>query len=562
MAINTPNEMPVVALRGRVLFPNTIATFDAGRIVSLSAIKRASEMDMRLFVCAQKDAAKTDVTPEDIYEVGTVVKIKQITRLPSNSVRLQVEGLYRARARRIYLDGTFLSVVDEIKTVRSDSTLEEAYFRTAKDILRDISSSENHFSKEAISQLESCSDPDVLVNIAAHNMPLKTEVKQEILERERIVDRLRLIEKCLNDELEIMRLERKIHATVRQNIDKNQKEYFLREQLKAIHAELGDDEEEKDELRQKILEKGMPDEVEQKALKELSRMGRMHASSPEYNVIRLYLDWLLDIPWTEQTTDTENLSDAVKILNEDHYGLEKIKERITEYLAVLKLTGGMNAPILCFIGPPGVGKTSIAQSVARALGRNFVRMSLGGVKDESEIRGHRKTYIGSMPGRIITALKNSGSINPVFLLDEIDKLSSDMRGDPASALLEVLDPAQNSTFRDRYLEVPYDLSKILFITTANSLDGIPAPLLDRMELIELNGYTQEEKVEIAKRYLIPKKRSANGLEEADICLNEAALNAIIAGYTREAGVRTLERRIDTVCRKVAVKKASENFVQK
>ncbi|MBE7088948.1 MAG: endopeptidase La [Clostridiales bacterium] len=560
MAINTPNEMPVVALRGRVLFPNTVASFDAGRIASLAAIKRASEMDMRLFVCAQKDAGKTEISPEDIYEVGTVVKIKQITRLPSNSVRLLVEGLYRARARRIYMDGTFLSVVDEIKTIRSDSTLEEAYFRTAKDILKDIASSENHFSKEAISQLESCSDPDILVNIAAHNMPLRLQVKQELLERERIVDRLRIIEKCLNDELEIMRLERKIQATVRQNIDKNQKEYYLREQLKAIHAELGDDEEEKDELRQKILEKGMPEEVEQKALKELSRMGRMHSSSPEYNVIRLYLDWLLDIPWTEQTTDTQSLSDAVKILNEDHYGLEKIKERITEYLAVLKLTGGMNAPILCFVGPPGVGKTSIAQSVARALGRNFVRMSLGGVKDESEIRGHRKTYIGSMPGRIITALKNSGSINPVFLLDEIDKLSSDMRGDPASALLEVLDPAQNSTFRDRYLEVPYDLSKILFITTANSLEGIPAPLLDRMELIELNGYTQEEKVEIAKRYLVPKKRTANGLEEADICLNEEVLNAIIAGYTREAGVRSLERKIDTVCRKVAVKKAGENFL--
>lgn len=302
----------------------------------------------------------------------------------------------------------------------------------------------------------------------------------------------------------------------------------------------------------------MPQEVEEKALKELSRMSRMQTSSPDYNVLRMYLDWLLDIPWNEKTEDTESLSDAVKILNEDHYGLDKIKERITEYLAVLKLTNGLNAPILCLVGPPGVGKTSIASSIARSLGRKFVRMSLGGVKDESEIRGHRKTYIGALPGRIIAGLKNAGSANPVFLLDEIDKLSSDMRGDPASALLEVLDPAQNSTFRDRYLEVPYDLSKVLFITTANSVDTIPRPLLDRMELIELGGYTAEEKREIAKRYLVPKKRAANGLEEGQLSFDDGALDEIINGYTMEAGVRHLEREIDAVCRKAAVRTAEGN----
>ncbi|MBO5327942.1 MAG: endopeptidase La [Clostridia bacterium] len=559
MAQLRTDELPVLALRGRVVFPDTIITFDAGRLISLAAIKRASDQDMRLLVCAQKHAETDDITTEDIYEVGTVVKIKQITKLPSNNVRVQVEGLYRARARKIRLDGSLVAVADEIASVHSDPVLEEAYFRTAKEILREVATTENRFSKEAISRMETSVDPDILINIAANSLPLKLEVKQELLEREKVVERLRLLEKCLNDEIEIMRLERKINAAVRQNIDKNQKEYYLREQLKAIHAELGDDEDEKEELTKRIKEKGMPEEVEQKALKELFRMGKMHSSSPEYNVIRLYLDWVLDLPWTEQTTDTEKLTDAVKILNEDHYGLEKIKERITEYLAVLKLTGGMNAPILCFVGPPGVGKTSIATSVARSLGRKFVRMSLGGVKDEAEIRGHRKTYIGAMPGRIITALKNAGSINPVFLLDEIDKLSSDMRGDPASALLEVLDPSQNSTFRDRYLEVPYDLSKILFITTANSVDTIPAPLLDRMELIELNGYTQEEKKEIAKRYLVPKKSQANGLIEGDISFNDDALNEIISGYTLEAGVRTLERRIDGVCRKVAVKKAEGNF---
>lgn len=559
MAEIITNELPVLALRGRVVFPGTIVSFDAGRLISLAAIKRASEQDMRLLVCAQKNSDLEDITPEDVYETGTVVKIRQITKLPSNNVRIQAEGLYRARARRIRLDGTLVSVADELKPVHGDPTLEEAYFRTAKDILREIATTENRLSKEAISKLERCTDPDELVNVAAHNLQLRLETKQEILEKERVVDRLRLVEKCLNDELEIMRLERKINATVRQNIDKNQKEYYLREQLRAIHSELGDDEEEKDELEAKIKARKMPEEVEKKALKELFRMSKMQPSSPDYNVLRMYVDWLIDLPWTEQTADTENLADAVKILNDDHYGLEKIKERITEYLAVLKLTGGMNAPILCFVGPPGVGKTSIAQSIARSLGRKFVRMSLGGVKDESEIRGHRKTYVGSMPGRIIAALKNAGSVNPVFLLDEVDKLSSDMRGDPASALLEVLDPAQNATFRDRYLEVPYDLSKILFITTANSLDTIPAPLLDRMELIELSGYTSEEKREIAKRYLVPKKRAANGLEEGDLTITDGALDAIVTGYTLEAGVRSLERRVDAVCRKAAVKKAEGQF---
>lgn len=559
MAQIKTDELPILALRGRVIFPDTTVSFDAGRLISLSAIKRASEQDMRLLICTQKNPDSENITVDDLYDVGTVVKIKQITKLPSNNVRVQVEGLYRARARRIYLDGSLVAVADEIPSVHSDETLEEAYFRTAKDMLRDISTSDPRMSKEIITCLESCSDPDVFVNIAAHGLQLKTEIKQELLEKERVVDRLRLLEKCLNDEMEIQRLERKINASVRQSIDKNQKEYYLREQLKAIHAELGDDEDEKNELESKIKEKGLPEEVEKKALKELFRLSKMNSASPDYNVIRIYLDWILDIPWTEKTQDTENLADAVKILNDDHYGLDKIKERITEYLAVLKLTDGMNAPILCFVGPPGVGKTSIAQSVARALGRKFVRMSLGGVKDESEIRGHRKTYIGAMPGRIINGLKTAGSANPVFLLDEIDKLSSDMRGDPASALLEVLDPAQNSTFRDRYLEVPYDLSKVLFITTANSVDTIPSPLLDRMEIIEINGYTQEEKIEIAKRYLVPKKRQANGLIESDICFNDGALTEIISGYTMEAGVRTLERRIDAVCRKVAVKKAEGSF---
>ncbi|MDE6505405.1 MAG: endopeptidase La [Clostridia bacterium] len=556
MARTKTEDFPVLALRGRVIFPDVTVSLDVGRIESLTAIKFATDNDSTLFAVAQKNSESAEIKPEELYLVGTVVKLKQVTRLPGNNIRITVKGLYRAAARSYELvNGAYVAVVDELKSVSGSEDLEEAYFRTAKNVMRDISLTDTRISKDTVSALDRCSDPDEFVNIAAHNLSVRLETKQELLELFRVSERLKRIGEVLNDELEISRLERKINSTVRQNIDKNQKEYYLREQLKAIHAELGDDEEEHDELERKIKMKNMPEEVEAKALKELSRMDKMQTSSPETNVLRLYLEWLLDIPWTEKTEDTQNLKDAVKVLNDDHYGLEKIKERITEYLAVLKLTGGLNAPILCFVGPPGVGKTSIAASVARALGRKFVRMSLGGVSDESEIRGHRKTYIGSMPGRIINGMKQAGTINPVFLLDEIDKLSSDMRGDPASALLEVLDPAQNSTFRDRYLEVPYDLSKVLFITTANSLDSIPRPLLDRMEVIELNGYTQEEKREIAKRYLVPKKREANGLKEENLAFDDGALDEIISGYTMEAGVRNLERNIDAVCRKAAVKYA-------
>jgi ATP-dependent Lon protease len=548
-------EYPLLAIRGRVIFPNTTTVFDVGRLISLTAVRNATDRNSRLFICLQKDATKEDITPDDVYTVGTVVKIKQIIRLPGNNVRLTVDALYRATARQIdFDDGSFIAVTEEINSIHGDPSLEEAYFRTAHSIMREVaSSSDSKISKDTALALDKCDDADAFVNIAGNCLPMPLEQKQKLLECEKVIDRLSIVDKILNDELEISRLEKKISTTVRQNIEKSQREYYLREQLKVIHNELGDDMEERDVLEQKIKDKHLPEQVEEKALKELSRMSKMQTSSPDYNVLRIYIDWILDIPWSEQTEDTEKLADAVKILNEDHYGLEKIKERITEYLAVLKRTGGMNAPILCFVGPPGVGKTSIASSIARALGRKLVRMSLGGVKDEAEIRGHRKTYIGAMPGRIITGMKNAGSINPVFLLDEVDKISSDLRGDPASALLEVLDPAQNSTFMDRYLELPYDLSKVLFITTANSLDTIPAPLMDRMEIIELSGYTLEEKREIAKRYLIPKKRTANGLSEKEISISDKAIDEIIDGYTMEAGVRTLERTIDAVCRKVAVK---------
>ena len=552
----TTNIFPVIPLRGKVAFPHTTIVFEVGREMTVKAINRASTGDKLVLILTQRDTEKTEISPEDVYMVGCVARIKQVAQLQGGAMRVSCEGLYRARARTVSLEGGhFSAVCDPIASVSGDYTLQEAYFRTAKALAQDVFA-DNKTVKDLASKLSSLESADEFVDLTTSAMRVKLDVKQEILEEAKVVDRLRLLEHCLNEELEIGKLERKIANSVRQNIDKNQKEYFLREQLKAIHTELGDDEHEADEYRARVLEKCLPQDLEIKCLKEIDRLSKMPSSAAEYTVIASYLDQVLSLPWTEETQDTELLSDCAKVLDADHYGLEKIKERITEYLAVLKLTKSMKAPILCFVGPPGVGKTSIAQSIARSLGRKFVRMSLGGVKDEAEIRGHRRTYIGAMPGRILYGMKNAGSINPVFLLDEIDKITADMHGDPASALLEVLDPEQNVSFRDRYLEYPYDLSKVMFITTANSLDTIPGPLRDRMEIIELSGYTLEEKSEIAKRYLIPKQLEQNGLTEKNAKFSDAGIRLMIEGYTREAGVRTLERTVGSVCRKIAVQYAS------
>ena len=558
--VNT-NLLPVVPLRGKVAFPHTSISFEVGRKMTLKAVDRASKNGDRLIlILTQRETEKDEITTKDLYTVGCVAKIKQIAQLTGGAIRVLCEGLYRAKARVLSVDeadGCFTAVADGLTTRRADEVLEEAYFRTAKELVKDVLSTDGKLPKETASKLERITDPDEYIHVALSSMRVRLDIKQAILEEERIVERLKQFERCLNDELEISKIEKKIATAVRQNIDKNQKEYFLREQLKAIHSELGDDGKEEDEYRQKVLEKGLPQDLEIKCLKEIDRMGKMQPSSPEYTVISGYLEQVLALPWTEETEDTELIAECTKVLEADHYGLEKIKERIVEYLAVLKLTGTMKAPILCFVGPPGVGKTSIAQSIARALGRKFVRMSLGGVKDEAEIRGHRRTYIGAMPGRILYGMKNAGSINPVFLLDEIDKITSDMHGDPSSALLEVLDPEQNTTFRDRYIEYPYDLSKVLFLTTANSLETIPGPLRDRMEIIELSGYTLEEKTEIARRYLVPKQLAANGLTDNNAAFTVEGLRTAIEGYTREAGVRTLERTVGTLCRKVAVKYADD-----
>ena len=561
--LQTTNQLPVIPLRGKVAFPRTSVAFEVGRTVTLNAIQKATATDKLVFILTQRKTETTDITPDDLYTVGCVAKIKQVAQLTGGALRVLCEGLYRAKARSVNLDGgIFQAVTDPIFTIHGDEVLEEAYFRTAKALVKDVLSADGKISKETLTKLEKCEDAEEYMDTALSNMRVRLEIKQKILEEQKIIERFKQFERCLNDELEISKIEKKIANSVRQSIDKNQKEYFLREQLKAIHSELGDDGKEEDEYRAKILEKHLPQDLEVKCLKEIDRLGKMPSSSAEYTVITGYLDQVLALPWTEETKDTESLKACIKVLNADHYGLEKIKERITEYLAVLKLTGTMKAPILCFVGPPGVGKTSIAKSIARALDRKFVRMSLGGVKDEAEIRGHRRTYIGAMPGRILYGMKNAGTINPVFLLDEIDKITSDMHGDPSSALLEVLDPEQNPTFRDRYLEAPYDLSKVLFITTANSLDTIPGPLRDRMEIIQLSGYTMEEKLEIARRYLIPKQLAANGLTADRAKFTDEGIRTAIEGYTREAGVRTLERTVGTLCRKIAVQYADDKTLPK
>ena len=545
--------LPMIALRGKVILPNVYTSFDVGRIKSLAAVNAAVDSENPLvFVSAQKDAKIENPSLSDVFEIGTVCRIKNVTRMPGDNIRVNVNALFAAKIVTSEDNDKYFTVT--VKELEDDftDTETEAYLRIVKTELTNFLSQPNvKANKEVFSNVLALDKPLEFVYAATYNMNFKEGDKQRILEIPDTKTKLYEFLNLLVQEIEIAKVEKTIAEKVKINVEKSQREYYLREQLKAIHSELGDDEDELENLKQRILDKKMPSEVEEKALKELSRMDKMNPSSPDYTVLNTYLDWLLDLPFNEESKDRESLLDAEAILEADHYGLEKVKERIVEYLAVLKLTGKVGGSILCLYGPPGVGKTSIAKSVARALDRKFVRMSLGGVKDEAEIRGHRKTYVGAMPGRIMYAMKDAGTCNPVVLLDEIDKLSSDLRGDPASALLEVLDPEQNSTFRDRYLEIPYDLSKVLFITTANSLDTIPSPLLDRMEVIELSSYTRNEKAEIAKRYLVPKEIEKNGLDSKKIEFTESGVYRLIDGFTREAGVRNLEREIGGVCRKAA-----------
>jgi len=496
-----------------------------------------------------------DPKEDDIYSVGTVAKVKQMLKLPNGTLRVLVEGLHRAEVVEFIEEENVVQVSIKTVTEEVEGDLEEkALMRTLLEHFEQYIKVSKKVSNETFATVADVEEPGRLADLIASHLPIKTKQKQEILEIVSVKERLHTLISIIQDEQELLSLEKKIGQKVKRSMERTQKEYFLREQMKAIQTELGDKEGkggEVEELREKIEQSGMPEETTKAALKELDRYEKLPASSAESGVIRNYIDWLLALPWTEATEDMIDLVHSEEILNKDHYGLEKVKERVLEYLAVQKLTNSLKGPILCLVGPPGVGKTSLARSIATSLNRNFVRVSLGGVRDESEIRGHRRTYVGAMPGRIIQGMKKAKTVNPVFLLDEIDKMSNDFRGDPSAALLEVLDPEQNHNFSDHYIEEPYDLSKVMFVATANTLSSIPGPLLDRMEIISIAGYTELEKVHIAREHLLPKQLKEHGLRKGNLQVRDEALLEIIRYYTREAGVRTLERQIAKVCRKAA-----------
>ncbi len=550
-------RLPLLPLRGLTIFPYMVLHFDVGRPKSIAALEAAMVNDQEIFLSSQVDSKIDEPDQNEIYEVGTIAKIKQMLKLPGDTIRVLVEGLERGKILDYVKDEPYYEVdlITPIKYNYRDMELEmEAVARSVLSVFEKFVKLSSKVSPEILLTVTSLDDYDRLADIIAANTLVKTEDKQRVLEAFDPVDRLENLYEILTREIEILEIENKINLRVRRQIDKVQREYYLREQIKAIQKELGESDgisEEVKEYQEKIEKANLPEEALEKANKELDRLARMGQGSAEGSVIRTYLDWITDLPWDIQTDDNLDLKNAAKILDEDHYGLTKVKERVIEYLAVRQMTKSMKGPILCFVGPPGVGKTSIAKSIARSLDRKFIQMSVGGVRDEAEIRGHRRTYVGAIPGRVISSIKHAGTKNPVFLLDEIDKMSSDFRGDPASALLEVLDPEQNNAFRDHYLELAFDLSNVMFLTTANNLDTIPRPLLDRMEIIHISGYTEEEKLNIATKYLIPKQLKEHGISKNSIRITENTIRNIINYYTRESGVRELERQIAAICRKVA-----------
>src|SRR5262245_53111472 len=557
--LRIPERLPLLPLRDVVVFPYMSISLLVGRLPSVNAIEKAMARDRLLFVTAQKRSEVADPQHDELHPVGTIVRVLQLFRLPDGTLRVLVEGLLRAQVRRFQWSNDYYLVQVAAAADRDAPGPEhEALTRHALQLFLDYVHLNRRSPDEVLPTTTAITDPVQLSHTIAAHLLVKVPVKQRLLEAPDAAARLRLLAETLAGELEIVRLERKIESQVRTQVHKNQKEFYLNEQLKAIRKELGHQNEfasELDELQESIRKAKMPREVRAKAMRELERLSRMSFMSPEATVVRSYIDWLSALPWRTVTRDNLDIANVQQVLDEDHFGLKKVKERLVEYLSVLKLTGKNKAPILCFVGPPGVGKTSLGKSIARAIGRRFVRVALGGVRDEAEIRGHRRTYIGSMPGRIIQSLRRAGARNPVFLLDEVDKLGADWRGDPSSALLEVLDPEQNHTFNDHYLEVDFDLSQVMFICTANTLGSIPPALADRMEVIRLPGYLETEKLEIAKRFLVPKQRAAAGLEAGDVEITDEALRDLIHGWTREAGVRNLEREIAGLCRKVARQKA-------
>ncbi|WP_131100782.1 endopeptidase La [Bacillus sp. SYJ] len=555
-SMNTNERIvPLLPLRGVLVYPTMVLHLDVGRDKSIQALEQAAMDENIIFLAMQKEMNIDDPKEDDIYSVGTVAKVKQMLKLPNGTLRVLVEGLHRAEVVKFIEEENVVQVSIKTITEEVEADLEEkALMRTLLEHFEQYIKVSKKVSNETFATVADVEEPGRLADLIASHLPIKTKQKQEILEVISVKERLHTLISIIQDEQELLSLEKKIGQKVKRSMERTQKEYFLREQMKAIQTELGDKEGkggEVEELREKIEQSGMPEETMKAALKELDRYEKLPASSAESGVIRNYMDWLLALPWTEATEDMIDLVHSEEILNKDHYGLEKVKERVLEYLAVQKLTNSLKGPILCLVGPPGVGKTSLARSIATSLNRNFVRVSLGGVRDESEIRGHRRTYVGAMPGRIIQGMKKAKSVNPVFLLDEIDKMSNDFRGDPSAALLEVLDPEQNHNFSDHYIEEPYDLSKVMFVATANTLSSIPGPLLDRMEIISIAGYTELEKVHIAREHLLPKQLKEHGLRKGNLQVRDEALLEIIRYYTREAGVRTLERQIAKVCRKAA-----------
>lgn len=548
-----PRIYKMIALRGLVVFPYMTTSFDIARDKSLFALNKAIENDEQIFLVAQKHASQNDPAPKDIYRIGTICKIKQVLKMPGDTLRVLVEGVERAEIESYQSIKPYFEVA--LKEAQSDPVDEvalEALKRITKESYDEYSRYDSKINSEGPPINIDTSLEKFVYTIANYIYATKETDKQNFLSLGSIEKQLEVLNAALQSEIEVLKVKKKIDSRVRKQMDKNQKEYYLREQVKAIHEELGDGEDDLEEYIERAHELCLPAEALDKVEKEVKRLSRMSPTSPEAAVSRTYIEWILDLPWNKTTKDNLDLKRARDILNEDHYGLEKVKERILEYLAVMHLTKSIKGPILCFVGPPGVGKTSIVKSIARSLDRQFVSMSLGGVKDEAEIRGHRRTYVGAIPGRIIYHIKSANSSNPVFLFDEIDKMASDYRGDPASAMLEVLDPEQNFQFRDHYLEIPFDLSKVMFITTANTTETIPAPLLDRMEIIELSGYTEDEKYEIANKFLLPKQIKAHGLDADKLIVTKDAIMRTINQYTRESGVRSLEREIAEICRKTAL----------
>ena len=551
--------LPVVALRDIIVFPHMTVNLDIGRKESIEAVRAAGRSDRYLAMIMQRDGKVEVPQEEDLYSFGTVVKVKQMLQLPGGLIRIQAEGISRVRVHSVERkENCLVSQLEDVSEIEpSDALRGEAYRRALlKSFFEWIHNAQQNLSDEQMEQLKASDTPGYTADFISTQMPISPARRQAVLEENDVMERLVLIRRFLDEEIQIGRLEAEINGEVRSRMEKEQRDYYLRQKIKSIHDRLGDEisqDAEAEEYRQKLEKSGIPDEYKKKLEKEIAHLATMPPMMAETTVARNYLEWIFSLPWKEESKDLLDLKKAAKLLDKDHYGLAKIKERILEYLAVRILAPEAKAPIICFVGPPGVGKTSFARSIARALDKKFARISLGGIHDEAEIRGHRRTYIGSMPGRFIEAIAHAKTKNPLLLLDEIDKVGSDFRGDPASALLEALDPEQNKAFHDNYIDIPFDLSKVFFVATANTVSTIPAALLDRMELIELSGYTEEEKVQIAKKYLIPRQRERNGLKTADLHFTDALLRKIIRSYTREAGVRELERTIGALCRKVGKK---------